>query len=57
MHGFELARVVMFADAIIMPICNSMFDRDSAAACHAELMALPRVATGRCKLAAIGLKA
>ena len=57
MHGFELARVVMFADAIIMPICNSMFDRDSAAACDAELMALPRVATGRCKLAAIGLKA
>ena len=24
MHGFELARVVMFADAIIMPVCNSM---------------------------------
>ena len=56
MHGFELARVVMFADAIIMPVCHSMFDRESAAACHAELMALPRVATGRCKLAAIGMR-
>jgi chromosome partitioning protein len=56
MHGFELARVVMFADAIIMPVCNSMFDRESAAACHAEMMALPRVATGRCRLATIGMR-
>ena len=56
LHGFELARVVMFADAIIMPVCNSMFDRESAAACHAELMALPRVASGRCKLVTIGMR-
>lgn len=55
-HGFELARVVMFADAIIMPVCHSVFDRESAAACHAELMALPRVATGRCRLATIGMR-
>lgn len=56
MHGFELARMVMFADAIIMPVCNSMFDRESAAACHAELMSLPRVASGRCKLVTIGMR-
>ena len=56
MHGFELARVVMFADAIIMPVCNSMFDRESAAACHAELMTLPRVASGRCKLVTVGMR-
>ena len=56
MHGFELARVVMFADAIIMPVCNSMFDRESAAACHAELMSLPRVASGRCQLVTIGMR-
>ena len=56
MHGFELARVVMFADAIIMPVCNSMFDRESAAACRAELMSLPRVASGRCKLVIIGMR-
>jgi len=55
-HGFELARVVMFADAIIMPMCSSMFDRESAAACHAELMALPRVASGRCRLAVVGMR-
>ncbi|MCZ8255347.1 MAG: ParA family protein [Polaromonas sp.] len=56
MHGFELARVVMFADAVIMPVCNSMFDRESAAQCHADLMALPRVATGRCRLATVGMR-
>jgi chromosome partitioning protein len=56
LHGFELARVVMFADAIIMPVCNSMFDRESAAACYAELMTLPRVASGRCRLAVVGMR-
>lgn len=56
MHGFELARVVMFADAIIMPVCHSIFDRESAAACHAELMALPRIASGRCRLVTVGMR-
>jgi chromosome partitioning protein len=55
-HGFELARIVMFADAIVMPVCASMFDRESAAACHAELQALPRVASGRCRLAVVGMR-
>jgi chromosome partitioning protein len=56
LHGFDLARVAAFADVILMPVCNSSFDRESAADCHAELMALPRVANGRCKLAAVGMR-
>ncbi len=56
LRGFDLARVAMFADAIVMPVCNSVFDRESAADCYAELMALPRVASGRCKVAAIGMR-
>ncbi|MDO8276676.1 MAG: ParA family protein [Burkholderiaceae bacterium] len=56
LHGFELARIVMFADAIVMPLCNSVFDRESAAACHAELMTLPRVSSGRCRLATVGMR-
>lgn len=56
MRGFELARVVMFADAILMPVCNSVFDRESAAECYAELMTLPRVSSGRCKVAAVGMR-
>jgi chromosome partitioning protein len=55
-HGFELARIVMFADAIVMPVCSSMFDRESAAMCHAELMALPRVASGRCRIGVVGMR-
>ncbi|HZV91777.1 MAG TPA: ParA family protein [Caldimonas sp.] len=56
LHGFDLARVVAFADVILMPVCQSRFDRESAADCHAELAALPRVAGGRCKVAAIGMR-
>jgi len=56
LHGFDLARVVAFADVILMPVCNSAFDRESAADCHAELMALPRVASGRCRIAAVGMR-
>lgn len=54
--GFDLARVVMYADAILMPVCNSVFDRASAAQCHAELLTLPRVASGRCRVAAVGMR-
>lgn len=56
MHGFELSRIVMFADAILMPVCPSVFDRESAAACLAELATLPRIAKGQCKVATIGMR-
>lgn len=56
LHGFELAKVVMAAHAILVPVCNSVFDRESAAACIAELMAMPRLASGRCKLAVVGMR-
>ena len=54
--GLELARVVMYADAIVMPVCNSLFDRESASDCLVELRRLPRVASGRCSVAAIGMR-
>jgi chromosome partitioning protein len=56
LRGFDLARVVGYADVILMPVCNSVFDRESAADCFAELQTLPRVASGRCKVAAIGMR-
>jgi chromosome partitioning protein len=56
LRGFDLARVVMYADAILMPVCNSAFDRESAAECYAELLTLPRVASGRCRIAAVGMR-
>jgi chromosome partitioning protein len=54
--GLDLARVVMYADAIVVPVGLSIFDRESAAACLAELRTLPRVSSGRCRLAAIGMR-
>jgi chromosome partitioning protein len=56
LRGFDLVRVVMLADAVLIPVCHSMFDRDSAAECFAELQAHPRVASGRCKVAAVGMR-
>lgn len=56
LQGFELSRLVMQADAIVIPVCNSLFDRDSAASCHAELIAHPRVSSGRCKLGVVGMR-
>ena len=56
LRGFDLARVSMYADAILMPICHSAFDRESTAECFAELMTLPRVASGQCKVAAVGMR-
>jgi len=56
MHGLELAKVVMSADAVIMPVCNSIFDRDSAALCITELMTLPRVASRKCRLGVVGMR-
>ncbi len=56
LHGLDLARVVMNADAVLIPVCGSIFDRDSALECHAELMTLPRVASGRCKVAVVGMR-
>jgi chromosome partitioning protein len=56
LKGYDLLRVVMLADAVLMPLCHSLFDRESAAECYTELMAHPRVARGRCKVAAVGMR-
>jgi chromosome partitioning protein len=56
LRGFDLARVVNGADAILMPVCDSAFDRESAVECHAELMTLQRVSSGRCKVATVGMR-
>jgi len=56
LKGYDLLRVVMLADAVLMPVQNSLFDRESAADCYGELLAHPRVARGRCKIAAVGMR-
>lgn len=56
LQGFDLARTLMSADVVLLPLCNSAFDRESAAACLADIRRHPRVASGRCKVAAIGMR-
>jgi len=56
LRGLDLARVVMQADAILIPVCNSSFDRESTVECHAELMTLPRLSSGRCKIGIVGMR-
>lgn len=55
-HGFELARLLVFADIVVMPVCDSQFDYESAAACLAEMRTHPRVASGRVRVAVIGMR-
>lgn len=56
LRGFDLVRVAMLADAVLLPVCYSAFDRESAADCFAELQVHPRVTSGRCKVAAVGMR-
>ena len=56
LYGLELAKVVMVADVILMPVCNSIFDRESAAMCLVELKQLPKIKLGRCKLGVVGMR-
>ncbi len=56
LRGLDLAKVVMTADALLVPVCHSVFDRDSAADCIAELRQLPRVAAGRCRVGVVGMR-
>jgi chromosome partitioning protein len=54
--GLGLAKTAMLADAILIPVCGSMFDRESASDCWAELRQHPRIKSGRCAVAAIGMR-
>ncbi|NDY93424.1 ParA family protein [Ideonella livida] len=56
LRGLELARVALAADVVLLPLSASLFDRDATLQCLAELRGLPRVAQGRCRLGAVGLR-
>jgi len=56
LQGFDLNRLLMYADIVVMPVCHSIFDRESAADCLAEMRAHPRVASGRVQVAVVGMR-
>jgi chromosome partitioning protein len=55
-QGVGLMKVAMYADAILIPSTPSLFDRQAAADCLKELRTQPRVATGKCRVASIGMR-
>lgn len=56
LQGFDLGRVVMYADILLLPMCDSLFDRESASECLEELRAHPRVASGRVQIGMVGMR-
>lgn len=54
--GVGLMKVALYADAVLIPTTSSLFDRESAADCLKELRIQARVASGRCKVASIGMR-
>ncbi len=56
LRGLELSKVVMAADVLLLPVCHSLFDRESAADCVAELRQLSKVAAGRCRIGIVGMR-
>lgn len=56
LHGMALMKIAMSAEAIIIPAMTSVFDRASAEESIRELRTFPRIASGKCKLACIGMR-
>lgn len=56
LYDHELAKLVVWIDAIVVPIGPSIFDRDASLDFLKELNKLPKVSSGRCKVAAVGMR-
>src|SRR3990167_1804845 len=56
LYDHELAKLIVWVDAVVVPIGPSVFDQDASAAFLAEVQRLPKVRSGRCKVAAIGMR-
>ena len=56
MQGLELQRVLNYADAILVPLSDSLFDMEAAAASISEIRTHPRVVTGAVRLGVVGMR-
>lgn len=55
-QGLELAKHLVRVDAIIVPVGPSIFDFETSSDFFDELLQHPRVASGRCQVAVIGMR-
>jgi chromosome partitioning protein len=54
--GHHLARVVMSSNLVIVPVAASAFDRDAAEVCIENMRRMPRVVSGLCVIAILGMR-
>ncbi|MDB5799789.1 MAG: hypothetical protein JWL63_728 [Rhodocyclales bacterium] len=55
-QGVGLMKVALYADAILIPATTSIFDRTAAEDSIKELRTFPRIASGKCALACVGMR-
>jgi chromosome partitioning protein len=55
-HGYELAKLLVFSDLVLIPVCDSAFDYDASQDCIEEMRKHPKVAKGRVKMAVVGMR-
>lgn len=55
-QGLGLMKVALYADAVLIPASTALFDRTAATESVKELRTYPRIATGKCTLACIGMR-
>ncbi len=56
LYDFEQSKLLVWLDAIVVPIGPSLFDREASLTFLTELQHHPRVRSGKCKIAAIGMR-
>lgn len=56
LYDHELAKLIVWVDAVVVPVGPSIFDQDASLRFLNELLALPKVRSGRCQVAVVGMR-
>lgn len=56
LYDYEQSKLLVWLDAMVIPIGPSLFDREASFAFLSELRRHPRVSSGKCKIAVIGMR-
>lgn len=56
LYGYELAKLLVQVKAIVVPVGPSLFDREASRPFIRELLNHPRVSSGKCRMAVVGMR-
>jgi len=56
LYDYEQSKLLVWLDAVLVPIGPSLFDREASLTFLEELRRHPRVSSGKCKIAVIGMR-